>query len=280
MRTAIPSLILLIIPHAFACAATNAISGPVQGRPPEVELLKIISPDDDAITPYDFGVDLTYKFNDVDGDQEDGTTFQWWYKAKQTSQYVKLGTQQQLGTQIPVDYGGGTIKACVTPKTNSAITYPYQGLETCAEKPVRNTNYSHSGKYSSHQDGSLYPGYSALYDSRGNTNVSCPSSGTDANPTWCERYLILDNSASQTGVMLISIYSETNIYDANYQIKLDGGNWSDIITKEKNSREVSVTIKMNEPAKEKQKVWIRVRTTGNNNIQYTSFGVALSFSIY
>lgn len=132
-RTTLATLLGMAIGISLAGPALAVISAPtdtVKGHAPTMTPGSIKSNDPNGtgvIAPGDvLTIDTPFVFNDADGDIEQGTTYSW----------QADGTEVGTGTTYTVQAAdaGKNFSLLVTPRTDSAITDPYEGA------PVESSN--------------------------------------------------------------------------------------------------------------------------------------------
>ncbi len=120
-------LLVLIVVMSQMVQAVQQSTQPVHGRPPTTTLsVDNVKPRAGEV------ITVTSSFNDVDGDAEQGTTYQWTLDGAA----INGATSPSYTLELSNILAGSALNVIVTPQTNPDITIPSEGLPVQLPSPI------------------------------------------------------------------------------------------------------------------------------------------------
>ncbi|MFV8845806.1 Ig-like domain-containing protein [Serratia fonticola] len=120
-------LLVLIVVMSQVVQAVQQSTQPVHGRPPTTTLsVDNVKPRAGEV------ITVTSSFNDVDGDAEQGTTYQWTLDGAA----INGATSPSYTLELSNILAGSALNVIVTPQTNPDITIPSEGLPVQLPSPI------------------------------------------------------------------------------------------------------------------------------------------------
>ncbi|HFV9293334.1 TPA: Ig-like domain-containing protein [Serratia fonticola] len=120
-------LLVLIVVMSQMVQAVQQSTQPVHGRPPTTTLsVDNVKPRAGEV------ITVTSSFNDVDGDAEQGTTYQWTLDGAA----INGATSPSYTLELSNILAGSALNVIVTPQTNPDITIPSEGLSVQLPSPI------------------------------------------------------------------------------------------------------------------------------------------------